>query len=551
MKKSSIDADVIFIGSGINTLVCAAILAMNGKSVLILERNAVSGGCIRTEELFPDFHHDIMSMWYPLFVGGAGYGELKEVLDGKGVEFVQNEYSTGIVFPDGTGLALKSDIEDTVKRLEACCPGDGSAFGTSAETLFGKDVSLTFGLLNNQPFSLNLIRLVFSEWRKRGTNGLLSFMSDSLESCRRWSLRTFQHEKTRALIAPWVLHTGLGPDEASSALIGKLTFAAVVAGGMPVVKGGSNKLVRALTQVIEEYGGTIIHNANVDEIVTQSKKRLFSTQSDSEVAKGVVANQTLYTAKEHVVCNVAPDQLYGRFLKNKKQASLEVRRRAKGYQFGRGGMQVHFALSAPPPWTEAELVNVPLVHLTESMEQVCLSVTQANNGIIPAKPTLGIGQPTAVDPSRAPEGGWILWVQMQELPSKLKGDALNQIPIPEDGYWTEEVREAVAQRVQERLENVMPGLSSLIVGRKSYSPADLESLNCNLVGGDPYSGVCSPDQFFWLRPFAPTGSAKCHQTPVKNVLHIGASTHPGPGLGATSGYLVARQLLKKRFFPSF
>ena len=170
-------------------------------------------------------------------------------------------------------------------------------------------------------------------------------------------------------------------------------------------------------------------------------------------------------------------------------------------------MQLHFALNAPPAWTEPELVKVPLVHLTESLEQVCASVTEANNGLLPSRPTLAIGQPVAVDPSRAPEGGWILWIQMQEMPARLKGDAAGQIDTPADGRWNEAVREAYADRVQARLERVMPGLAERIVGRRAYSPADLEALNCNLVGGDPYSGICSPDQFFWLRP-SPAAAAR-------------------------------------------
>ena len=108
--------------------------------------------------------------------------------------------------------------------------------------------------------------------------------------------------------------------------------------------------------------------------------------------------------------------------------------------------------NAPPTWCEPELLKVPLVHLTESMEQVCISVVEANNGLLPGRPTLAIGQPTAVDPSRAPEGAWILWIQMQELPVRLKGDALGEIAIPADGCWTEAVREALADRVQARLE---------------------------------------------------------------------------------------------------
>lgn len=159
-----------------------------------------------------------------------------------------------------------------------------------------------------------------------------------------------------------------------------------------------------------------------------------------------------------------------------------MKQHAKGYRYGRGGMQIHFALSAPPPWCNPELRHVPLVHFTESMEQVCLSVTQANNGYLPDRPTFGIGQPTALDPSRAPDGGWILWIQMQELPRHLKGDAAGEITVPEDGCWNETVREAVADRIQQRLEMVMPGVTNLIIGRKAISPADLENYNCNLVG---------------------------------------------------------------------
>ena len=33
-----------------------------------------------------------------------------------------------------------------------------------------------------------------------------------------------------------------------------------------------------------------------------------------------------------------------------------------------------------------------------------------------------------------------------------------------------------------------------------------------------------------------------HRTPVPKLYHIGAATHPGPGLGGGSGYLLAKSL---------
>jgi phytoene dehydrogenase-like protein len=522
------ESDIVIVGSGMNSLVCAAVLSKRGKRVTVLERSAELGGCIRSQELFPGYTHDVLSSWYPLFVGSPAYAELKDDLGAAGLEFVQSDYTTGIVTPDGRAIAFRRDLADTARRLDAAFAGDGRAFASMAERLFGEDAGMTFGLLGENPYGWKMAKLAWREWRRRGTDGLAAFVGETLESFRRWGNRTLKSDLARAAIAPWVLHTGLGPDDACSALIGKLTFAAVVAGGMPVVKGGSSNIVKAFKTIIERRGGTLSTGIDVERVLLSHGRAL-----------GVVAAGRSWLAREAVVCNVTPPQLYGRLL---PEAPDLWRERADGYLFGRGDMQIHFALSSPPDWCDPELARVPLVHLAESMESVCLSVTQANNGLIPAQPTIAIGQPTAVDPSRAPTGGAILWLQMQEMPSRLRGDALGEIAIPADGRWTETIREQVADRVQRRMEAVMPGLSAKVVGRRTYSPADLEGLNCNLVGGDPYSGVCSPDQFFWLRPFAGAKGRRGHETAYRNLYQIGASTHPGPGLGGASGWMVANRL---------
>ncbi|MEE8528404.1 MAG: FAD-dependent oxidoreductase, partial [Woeseiaceae bacterium] len=73
--------DCIIVGSGINSLVCAAILARQGRKVCILERNDRLGGCIRTEQVtVPGFRHDVLSAVHPLFVTSPGYAELGDAL---------------------------------------------------------------------------------------------------------------------------------------------------------------------------------------------------------------------------------------------------------------------------------------------------------------------------------------------------------------------------------------------------------------------------------------------------------------------------------------
>lgn len=522
---SAEQSDVVIVGSGLNSLVCAALLAKRGIKPVVLERNEVLGGCIRTEELFPGYTHELMASWYPLFLGGGAYAKLKDDLEREGVEFLNNGYSTGVVLPDGRSLALKQDIADAVQRLEAVAAGDGALVGAMADEIFTQNGELLFGLLGGSPYRLATFKLLFQQWRKRGTDQLMQFAAEALKPFRTWSQQHAQHAITEALITPWVSHSGLGPQDAGSALIGKLTFAAVVAGGLPVVKGGGNQLVQALVAIIKKHGGQVYTNTHVDKVIIENGR-----------ATGVESHGKMYKASKAVICNVTPAQLYQQLLPNTSHAVVEA---TKKYRYGRGAMQIHLALSAPPAWANEEMLKVPMAHLATDLNQVSLSIMQAECGLIPAQSTVAIGQPAAVDPSRVPEGGWILWLQIQDMPRVLTGDAKGEIAVDSELGWTDSVREQVADRIVQQLEQVMPGLHSQIVGRKVLSPADLEHLNPNLVGGDIYSGTCSLDQFFWFRPFAKTGAVKGHQTSIKNVYHIGAATHPGPGLGGGSGVLVA------------
>jgi phytoene dehydrogenase-like protein len=167
-------------------------------------------------------------------------------------------------------------------------------------------------------------------------------------------------------------------------------------------------------------------------------------------------------------------------------------------------------------------------------------VNEAERGLLPAEATIVCGQPVAVDPSRAPEGAWILWVQLQELPWRPRGDAAGELDVG-DGTWTEALREAYADRIQARIARHAANLDAAVLRRVALSPADLERANANLEHGDPYGGSLALDQNFLWRPFA---AQPGHRTAIDGLYHIGASTWPGPGLGAGSGTLVARELLR-------
>jgi phytoene dehydrogenase-like protein len=241
-------------------------------------------------------------------------------------------------------------------------------------------------------------------------------------------------------------------------------------------------------------------------------------------------------AERAVLACVTPQQLYERLLGG--GAGAEEARR---FRYGRAGMMIHMALSEQPRWQGDErLARTALVHLTPGLDGVSRAVNEAERGLLPAEATIVCGQPVAVDPSRAPEGSWILWVQLQELPWRPRGDAAGELDVG-DGTWTESLREAYADRIQARLAAQIPNLESALLRRVVLSPADLEAANVNFVRGDIYAGAATLDQNLLWRP---RPGLPGHRTPVDGLWHIGASTHPGPGLGAGSGTLVADALLR-------
>jgi phytoene dehydrogenase-like protein len=299
--------------------------------------------------------------------------------------------------------------------------------------------------------------------------------------------------------------------------------------GAPVVKGGARNAVRAFEQLICDQGGEIRTGADVERVLLDR----------SGGARGVrLASGEEIAARKGVICSVTPDQLYGRLLADAKLPA-EVGRAVAQYRYGKGDMQIHYALSRPPTWKAPGLESVALIHLTAGLDAVSKAVNEAERGMLPSEPTICVGQPAALDPTRCPDGCAILWVQLPEVPRRVKGDAAGILEVPPQGQWDEALREAFADRVEALLAQHLDRFAETVIARRAYSPADLEQLNVNLVGGDPYGGCCGLDQLLLWRPFRHSIN---HRTVIPALYHIGASTHPGPGLGGGSGYLVAKSL---------
>jgi phytoene dehydrogenase-like protein len=517
--------DAVVVGSGHQGLVAAAYLARAGWSVEVLERNERAGGTVATDELTrPGYRHDTFSCWHPLFRLSAAFAELGDELAERGLHYEETpEATTASVLGDGRAILAYRDGQQTAAGLD---PRDRSAYLTELES-FGRTIPVAGELLGTELHSAAALRLA----ARLGRRGGLQFAGEALSSARAWFDRRFDSDDVADLYAPWCLHTGMPPDAAGSGFQALAIAGSLHVAGLPVVSGGSTRFVEAFERLIADHGGRVTTRADVDRILVRNGR-----------ARGVVAGDEEIAARRAVIADVTPTQLYGRLLGN-GAAPPEAVRQAGRFRYGRrAGMQIHVALSAPLRWKDARLDSVAIVHLTGGIDSVALASAQASAGLLPAEPTVVVGQPAVLDASRAPAGAGMLWIQLQDVPYHVRGDAAGQIDVG-DGTWTPELVRAYVDRVLAKLEPVTENWPDARLDAVALSPAELERRDVNLVRGDIYSGDCELGQSFLWRPLPGFGS---HATPVRGLYHCGASTFPGPGLNAASGRIVARRLLRRR-----
>ena len=73
-------------------------------------------------------------------------------------------------------------------------------------------------------------------------------------------------------------------------------------------QGGGSRLVEALARVIENRGGQLLTNAQVDRVLVEGQGRR------ARAAGVQLADGRRVRARDAVVCNVTPQQLYGQLL---------------------------------------------------------------------------------------------------------------------------------------------------------------------------------------------------------------------------------------------
>jgi phytoene dehydrogenase-like protein len=517
------------VGGGHNGLAAAVLLARAGWSVAVLERADEPGGAVRTAEVtLPGFRHDLYAANLNLFAGSPFFAELSDDLIDCGLRLVAAPRPFASVFPGGRLVGVSTDAEETLASLLAVSAADAERW-VELTSWFERIAPQLFPLLGAPLPSAEAGRILWKGTRTLGRGWPFELARLALQSSRELVEEHFESREVQALCASWGMHLDFPPDVPGGALFAFLETFASAANGMALGEGGARTMIDAMAALLERHGGGIVTGAEVERIEIRGGR----------ATAAIIRGGERYEAERAIVANVTPRALYGALVPSDALPAA-FRRRIAGFRYGPGTLMVHLALDELPRWAAGEEARTySYVHLGPYLEDMSLAYAQATAGHLPARPTLVVGQPTAVDPTRAPEGKHVLWVQARVLPATIRGDAAGEIEA--DGW--DEAKEAYADRVLDLLEGHAPGVRDLVLERHVLSPLDLERANPNLVGGDQIGGSHHPMQNFFLRP-VPGWSR--YRTPIESLYVCGAATWPGAGVGAGSGYLLAKELTRGR-----
>lgn len=362
MTATTIDAVVV--GSGPNGLVAAVTLAMDGRSVVVLEAESTIGGGTRSAELtLPGFVHDICSAIHPLGAGSPVMASLP--LAEHGLRWLHPSVAIAHPLDGGRAGLVTRDATDTASRL-----------GTDGSSWLRRIAAQSSRWDDLLPMLLRPLAQI-----PRHPVTLARFGIPALAPASVLGTHWFDGDEARALFAGCSAHAFRPLSRPMTASFGLVLLASAHAVGWPVAAGGSQSIADALVSLLRQHGGDV-----------QTDRRV-SSFADIPEARAV-----LFDLAPSQVARIAGDRLSRRY-----------RQRLEAFRHGPAAFKVDYALDGPVPWSNEGCRRAGTVHVGGTAEEVAHAEAEVAAGRHPERPFVLVAQQSVVDPSRAPAGKHTLW----------------------------------------------------------------------------------------------------------------------------------------------
>jgi phytoene dehydrogenase-like protein len=471
------ERDAVIVGGGPNGLAAAIVLARAGRSVRLVEaRDTIGGGCRSAELTLPGVLHDVCSAIHPLGRASPLFRELE--LERQGLEWIEPSIQLAHPLDDGSAGLLFRDLERTVASFAH--RADAARYGRWIGPMV-EDWELIVRTLIGPLRPMRVVPHPFALARF----GLPALLPASTLA------RRFRSPAARALVAGTGAHSFLPLTRALSGGLGLALLLSGHAVGWPIPRGGSGRIADALAATLRALGG---------EIETGRTVRSLGELPPHRAA--------LLDLSPRDVLAVSDGRLQGAY-------AAQLRR----FRHGPAAFKLDLVLDGPIPWRNVEVGRAGTVHLGGRLEEIEASEEAVGRGRVHDRPFVLLAQPSAFDPTRAPEGRHVVWAYCH-VPNGWDGDA--------------------TERILAQVERFAPGFRDRIVAQHVLRPADLAASNPNYVGGDINGGMMHWAQFF----SRPALRLDPYSTPDRGIFVCSASTPPGGGVHGLCGMYAARSALR-------
>jgi phytoene desaturase len=278
--------------------------------------------------------------------------------------------------------------------------------------------------------------------------------------------------------------------------------------GVFFAMGGTGAIVNALVKLIQELGGQIHLNSEVDEILVQGKRATGVRLKDGSVHQADI-----------VVSNAEAAYTYLNMIKPEHRRRNTDARYKRWTRYSMSLFVIYFGTKRR--YTDSRLAHHNII-LSQRYKGLLSDIFHRK--VLAEDFSLYLHMPTITDPSLAPEGGEAFYVLS---------------PVPHLGAnvdWTVQAkpyRDAIMQFLE---DNYLPGLQANIVAEHMIDPLHFQG-TLNSYRGSAFSVEPIFRQSAWFRPHN-------RSEDIENLILVGAGTHPGAGLpGVLSSSKIAENLI--------
>ncbi len=513
--------DSIIVGAGHNGLVCAAYLALNGKSVLVLEAADVPGGLAATREFHPGFNVSVahtVSHLSPEIVDDLD-------LPSHGLRFDSDPLKTIGLDKDGAHVTVDSD------GVTGAGDADAESYAEYIRMMSRFAAALRPFWLKTMPrfgatgiSDLMTFAHIGLKVRGLGKADMQEFMRVVALPTRDLMDEFFENELLKAVLS-WdgLVGSKLAPRSPNSAVLAMLYR---MAGGpqgqngahsVPV--GGASGVIDALVSAASSAGAEIRTGSTVQRISIDSSGSGLN-------AAGVELSDGAVIHANNIISATDPQRTFFDLV-GVENLEIEFTNRIRRLRCDGYVAKLHLALNGLPEFTGLNRPDGRMI-IAPQMDAIEFAFDDAKYGECPGEPVIELVIPTLHDASLAPDGQHILSAHVMYVPKELKGG------------WTQKKRHQFEHTVIDTIETYAPKLRHTILHHEFMTPSDLER-EYHVTGGHWHHTEFAMDQLLMMRP---THGAAQYSTPINGLFLCGAGCHPGGGIMGGPGHNAARAVIK-------